>query len=321
MNKLPDLEAWAIFAKVAQAGSFARAADALSVSQATVSKAITRLERRMKATLFHRTSRRMSLTDTGLSALERASRILEEGEAVEAQLTEQSASLRGSVRIAAPMSFGLSHVAPALPEFMVRHPELMLDIEFSDELVDLVAKRFDLALRISTLADSSLLSRRLCTVQILLVGAPAYFERHGRPRHPRDLVNHRALRYAYSRGGASWRFRHSRHGEFAQAMPAALQVNNAEALAPALRAGLGLALQPEFLAWQDLQSGALETVMDDWQVDPIALHIVTPPGRTRPARVQALMNYLAEHFTSEPWARSIGRPRGQDDEQAGRRRA
>jgi len=321
MNKLPDLEAWAIFAKVAEAGSFAQAADELSVSQATVSKAITRLERRMKATLFHRTSRRMSLTDSGLSALERASRILEEGEAVEAELTEQSASLRGPIRMAAPMSFGLSHVAPALPQFMARHLEVMLDIEFSDELVDLVANRFDLALRISTLADSSLLSRRLCTVHILLVGAPAYFERHGRPHHPRDLANHRALRYVYSRSGPSWRFRHPRHGEFAQAMPTPLQVNNAEALAPALRAGLGLALQPEFLVWQDLQSGVLETVMDDWQVEPIALHIVTPPGRTRPARVQALMNYLAEHFTSEPWARSIGGQGGHNGEQARRRKA
>jgi DNA-binding transcriptional LysR family regulator len=321
MNKLPDLEAWAMFAKVAEEGSFARAAEALSVSQATVSKAITRLERRMKATLFHRTSRRMSLTDSGLSALERASRILQEGEAVEAELTEQSASLRGPVRMAAPMSFGLSRLAPALPQFMMRHPEVVLDIEFSDELVDLVANRFDLALRISTLADSSLLSRRLCTMHLLLVGAPAYFERHGRPSHPRDLVNHRALRYVYSRSGASWQFRHSRHGEFAQAMPTPLQVNNAEGLAPALRAGLGLALQPEFLAWQDLQSGALETVMDDWQVEPIALHIVTPPGRTRPARVQALMNYLAEHFTSEPWARSVGGQGGHNGEQARRRKA
>lgn len=305
MNKLPDLEAWAIFAKVAEAGSFARAAEELSLSQATVSKAITRLEKRMQVMLFHRTSRRMSLTDSGLLALENAARILEAGEAVEAEVAERSAGLRGPIRIAAPMSFGLSRLAPALPQFMARHPEVALDIEFDDELVDLVAKRFDLALRISTLADSSLLARRLCTVRIHLVGAPAYFAQHGRPRHPRDLANHRALQYAYARSGPSWRFRHPHQGEFTQAMSTPLRVNNAEALAPALHAGLGLALQPEFLVWQDLQSGALETVMDDWQVEPIALHLVTPPGRSRPVRVQALMDYLVEYFAAAPWAQHV----------------
>lgn len=305
MSRLPDLEAWAIFAKVAETGSFARAAAELSLSQATVSKAVSRLEGRMKTVLFHRTSRRISLTESGLAALERASRILEEGEAVESEVTEQSSSPRGPIRMTAPMSFGISHVAPVLPAFMARYPEVTLDVHFSDEQVDLIEKRFDLALRISTLADSSLLVRRLCTVRILLVGSPAYFEQHGRPRHPRELAGHRALQYAYARGGSSWRFRHARHGEFTQAMPTPLRVNNAEALAPALRAGAGLALQPEFLAWQDLQSGALETAMDDWQVDPIALHLVTPPGRGRPARVQALMEYLTAHFVGEPWARAL----------------
>ncbi|TDR70643.1 LysR family transcriptional regulator [Paludibacterium purpuratum] len=305
MKRLPDLEAWAIFAKVAETGSFARTAAELTLSQATVSKAITRLEGRMKTVLFHRTSRRISLTEAGYAALERAARILAEGEAVEAEIAEQSTSLRGPIRMTAPMSFGISHLAPMLPEFMAQHPDVVLDFNFTDEHIDLVTHRFDLALRISTLADSSMLARRLCTVRILLVGAPAYFERHGRPRHPRDLAAHRALQYSHTPGGNNWRFRHAQHGEFAQAMNVALQVNNAEALAPALRAGMGLALQPEFLAWQDLQSGALETVMEDWQVEPIALHVLTPPGRSRPARVQALIDYLVMHLAREPWSRSV----------------
>ena len=218
------------------------------------------------------------LTEAGHAALERASRILAEGEAVEADITEQSSSLRGPVRVTAPMSFGLSHLAPLLPEFMARHPEVELDFHFSDEQVDLVAKRLDLALRIASLADSSLLARRLCSVRILLVGSPAYFARHGRPSHPRELSAHRALLYSNAPGGEFWRFRHVEQGEFALEMPSTLRVNNAEALTPALRAGLGLALQPEFLAWQDVQAGELETVMMDWQVDPIALYIPTPPA-------------------------------------------
>lgn len=303
MKKLPDLEAWAIFAKVAETGSFARAAAALSLSQATVSKAITRLEARTRTMLFHRTSRSMSLTESGQIALERAARILEEGEAVEAEVAEQSHSLRGLIRVSAPMSFGIARLAPILPDFMMAHPGVELDVQFNDKQVDLVAERFDLALRIANLVDSSLLARRLCRVRILLVGAPAYFEHHGRPRHPRDLASHHALQYSYAHSGAAgWRFRHPQHGEFTQAMPVHLRANNAEALTPALLAGLGLALQPEFLAWQALQSGALETVMDDWEVEPIALHIVTPPGRNRPARVQTFIEYLAGRFVNEPWA-------------------
>ena len=302
MKKLPDLDAWAIFAKVAEAGSFARAAEALSLSQSTVSKAISRLEERMQVMLFHRTSRRISLTESGLTALDHATQLLETGETLEAQLAEQSSNLRGSIRIAAPMSFGLSHLAPVLPEFMQAHAEVSLDISFSDEQIDLIANRFDIALRIANLADSSLLARRLCTMRILLVGAPEYFEKHGRPRHPRDLTEHRILQYAYTQDGLAWRFRHQRHGEFTQALTSPLRVNNAEALTPALLAGQGLALQPEFLAWKDLQSGRLQTVMDDWRVSDIALHILTPPGRKRPARVQALIEYLAQRFANEPWA-------------------
>ncbi|PTS82047.1 LysR family transcriptional regulator [Pseudomonas sp. HMWF032] len=306
MNKLPDLEAWAIFAKVAQTGSFVQAATELSLSQGTVSKAITRLEARVRSMLFHRTSRSMTLTDSGVIALEFANKILEEGLAVEAELTEQAVNLHGQVRVTAPMSFGLSYVAPALPGFMAQYPDIALDIDFSDALVDLIEQRFDLAIRIAKLSDSSLLARRLCTVRILLVGSPAYFEQHGRPRHPRDLAGHRALQYAYSPKGESWRFQHPQHGEFTQTMHAPLRVNNAEALVPALHAGLGLALQPEFLAWQEIQSGRLETAIDDWEVEPIALHLVTPPGRRRPARVQTLIDYLGDYFATVPWAHGTG---------------
>lgn len=301
MTRLPDFEAWAIFAKVAYGGSFTRAAEELGLSKATVSKAIARLEARLATPLFHRSSRRLSLTESGKGALARAERILAEGEAVEEETSAQAATPRGLVRLAAPTSFGVAHLSGAIADFLAVYPDVQVEVSFSDHQVDLIREGFDLAVRIANLLDSTLLARRLCEVRVLLVGAPAYFERHGRPRHPRDLARHRALFYTLSGQRNAWRLRHRKEGEATVAVEGPLRADNADAMMPALLAGQGLALMPEFLIWRELRSGALEIAMPAWQPPPIALHLVTPPS-LRPARVQALMDFLARRYAKAPWA-------------------
>ena len=300
-KRLPDLEAWAIFAKVAEHGSFSRAARELGLSDPPVSKAIARLEARLGLTLIARTSRRIALTDAGRTALARASRLLAEGEAVEEETAEQTKTPRGRVRISAPLSFGIAYLGAVLPDFLQNYPEITVDFALSDRKVDLVAEGFDLALRIASLDDSSLLSRRLCTVRLLLVGAPGYFDRHGMPTHPAELSRHCALAYT---GGASqgiWRFAHPTFGEETVQPPVRIWTDNADLLNPALIAEQGLAIQPEFLVWRELRDGRLAIAMPDWSVTPLGLHLIMPPSPLRPLRVQVLIDHLARELAAAPW--------------------
>ena len=298
MSKLPDLEAMAIFAKVAETQSFSGAADALALSKATVSKAVSRLELRLGTTLLHRTSRRFSLTDSGRSLAARAGQMVAEAEAAEAEALDQSVTPRGLVRLAAPMSFGMAYVAPALPEFLATHPDVSVDLHLSDATVDLVGEGFDCAIRIASLPDSSLTARRLRPVRRHLVASPDYLEQRGRPVHPDDLARHACLGYAYLPSGETWRLVHQSGQEVVVRPTGPLRANNADALTAALCAGLGIAVQPDFIYWRDVAEGRLETIMTDWALPPISVHLVAPGGGPRPARVTALMDYLAKRFSS-----------------------
>jgi len=235
----------------------------------------------------------------------RAAQILAEAEAVEAEALAQSPTPRGRVRMAAPMSFGIEHVAPALPEFFRRYPEISLDLHLSDQTVDLVGGGFDLALRIAALSDSSMVARRLCRVRRLLVGAPAYFAAHGRPSHPRELAGHACLGYTYLPSGDNWQFTSLSGEALAVTVSGPLRANNADSLTPTLLAGLGLAVQPEFVIWRDLQAGRLEAVMTDWSAPPIAVNIVMPSGGPKPSKLTALIEFLVSRFSERtvPWAK------------------
>lgn len=299
--RLPDLEAWAIFAKVAEHGSFARTAEELRLSKPTVSKAITRLENRLNVPLFHRTSRKLTLTETGRAVLNHARQILEEGVAAEAASSAKAATPSGLVRMTAPMSLGILQLAPLIPKFLEQYPEVALDLHLSDAHEDLVARGYDLALRVAALPDSSLRARKLREVRRPMVAAPAYLERHGRPSHPIELEQHSGIHYSNAKTPDLWRLHHQTAGEWTVRVPSRLQANNADVIVPALVAGVGIAMQPDFVVWRELASGTLEEILSEWSAAPIGMYLLTPPGSLRPPSVQVLIDFLVEYLGRSGW--------------------
>lgn len=292
--RLPDLEAWAIFAAVAEQRSFSGAADAIGLSKATVSKAVSRLETHLGVSLFHRTSRRLALTEAGRPLADHAARIVAEAQAAEEAARVGASVPSGRVRLAAPMSFGVKNVAPIVADFLVAHPQVEIELHLSDARVDIVAEGFDVALRIADLPDSSLRARRLCSVTAHLVASPAYLERHGTPTHPAQLGEHRLLGYTNVTG--PWRFKGRDGAEVSVRAQGPLAANSGEALVPALEAGLGIARLPGFIVGESLAAGRLVAILHDWTPAPIGLHLLTPPSALRPARVDALIAFLTERL-------------------------
>lgn len=305
MPHLPDFEAWAIFAKVAERGSFSAAAEELGLAKTTVSKAVTRLEERMRTTLLHRTTRQLSLTESGRASLERAARILSDGETIEAEILEEAAVPRGLIRLACTGAFGVRTLAPLIPAFLKRYPEIELDLHITDNKIDLIADGFDGVIKVGQLADSSLRASRLFAHRLPVVGAPALFEKYGRPEQPEDILKMPIMVYTHVREAQEWRFFHPEHGERLVMVQGTYRMNNGLAAVPMLLEGLALTLQPEVYIWEELQAGLLEEVLKDWSLVAVPVHLVTPPGRARPARMRVLLEFLREHFSRQPWAHGI----------------
>ncbi|WP_321909610.1 LysR family transcriptional regulator [Paraburkholderia sp. J11-2] len=302
MSKLPDFEGFAMFAKVAEEGSFAAAAAAMGVSVATVSRAVTRLEERLGGRLFNRTSRRLALTDYGHTLAERASKIYADAEEAEDFARETSSRPRGLVKLAAPLSFGARWVAPLLPEFFRAYPDISVELHLTDAQADLIGEGFDAALRIAILEDSSLAARLIAPVRRFVVASPVYLSRNGRPQHPHDLGAHQCLTYANRSRRDVWRFTHE-NGEACTVTPSgALRATTVEALLPALLAGLAVAELPEFVATQYFADKQLEPVLTDWRLPEGGLYFVTPTARTRPAKVSALADFFIARLTAAQWS-------------------
>ena len=283
------------FVRVAETGSFARAAERMGLSKPVLSRRVARLEEQLGARLLTRTARGAQPTDIGQSYYARAANILADLEAAQEVVAEAVTQVAGPIRLSAPLSFGIMHLADALAEFARLHPRVELDVEYEDRTVDLAGGGYDLAVRIGNLADSSLIARRIAPVRKAVVAGPAYLDRHGRPEKPADLAGHQVLYYA----NEQWRFRVGGRWESVRGH-VRMRANNGELLRAAAEAGLGICILPSFIASPGIESGALEVILRDYPLEEGALHAVMPPGRATTARVRALVDFLVQRFGPEP---------------------
>lgn len=283
------------FVRVAETGSFARAAERMGLSKPVLSRRVARLEEQLGARLLTRTARGAQPTEIGQAYYARAANILAELDAAEEVVAEAVTQIAGPVRLTAPLTFGVAHLAPALADFALAYPRVELDVEFEDRTVDLAGGGYDMAVRIGKLQDSALIARRIAPVRKHVVGSPAYFEQHGRPERPADLAAHRILLYAHEQ----WRFSVNGRWETVRTSPA-LRSNNGDMLLAAAEKGLGLALLPSFIAAPAIERRTVEPILLDFPAEEGALHAVMPPGRAVTARVRALVDFLVQRFGPEP---------------------
>lgn len=290
-----DLEDIQAFVEVTEQGGFGRAGHRLGVSKSIVSRRVARLEGQLGAQLLSRTTRGVAPTEAGLAFKARAERVLAELEAAREDVA-QHGEIVGSLRISAPLAFGITHLASVLAELAVRHPKLSLDVAYSDRFVDLIGERFDAAIRIGALADSSLIARRIAPIKAVLIASPGYLAAHGAPRRPEDLAGHQAVIY----GAETWRLRDGR--KLVSVRPEGrVRADNGQAIVEAVKAGLGIGMAPTFLAGPALDAGEVTPLLLDFPLPDSALHVVRPPpAGNAPAKVRALIDLLVEKFGGEP---------------------
>jgi len=300
MDRLEDLR---LFAAVAETRSFTRAAERLNLSKSAASRRVADLEQRLGARLFHRTTRSISLTQVGQGFFERISRILTDLDEAEASVLSEHAAPRGTLKLAAPMSFGFLHLSGAICDFMARWPDVAVDMDVSDRYVDLVEEGYDLAVRIGRLKDSSLIARRICPIRMVVCASPAYLATHGTPATPDDLGGHECLLYTGAQSFDQWSFRTAPGAGDLRPVKVSgrLRANNGDILRAAAVAGQGLAILPSFIVGGDLSAGRLVPLLLDWTDSGSALHAVYPANRHLSPKVRAFVDFLAGRFGPAPY--------------------
>jgi len=298
---LESLSDIAVFVQVVNDGSFTKAADRLELSRSVVSKYVTRLEEQLGARLLNRTTRRLSLTEAGRIFYERSRRGLEDIEEARAEVSRLQEEPRGVLRINSPMSFGILHLAPALPEFLASYPEISIDMNLDDRKVDVIEEGYDVSVRITDLPDSSLVARRLGPCRHVVVASPTYLEKHGTPLVPDDLRDHNIISYQYQASGADWHFLGPDKKPVSVSVSGSMQMNNSLALREALLNGFGITRTPTFVVGDDIEAGRLVPVLRKFQTLEVSIYLVYPQRRHLSPKVRSFVDFIAARITSEPY--------------------
>ena len=291
-----------LFIRVVETGSFSKASADLGITQPTATKHVAALEARLKARLFHRSTRGVTPTEVGALYYDKCKRIVQEIDEADNVAVLMQTRLQGTLRLNASVAFGRRVVTPLVLRFMQQHPGLQVDLGFEDRYVNLVEQGVDLAIRMGRLADSTLGARFLGLNPWVLVAAPAYLAEHGTPRRPADLGRHAALIYSTVQGDERWHFTGADGQAQAVAVTGPLRSNNLSAILAAARAGMGLAVLPWYVAHDSVQAGAVQPLLQRWTLPAQEIHAVFPSPRHVPAKVSGFVGWLQGQFADAPGA-------------------
>ena len=296
------LRAIQVFVQVVESSSFVRAAERLGLSTTAVSRQVAELEKHLQSRLLQRTTRRISLTETGRTFYERGVQILAELEEAERDAAQEVSEPRGTIRLTTSVNFGTHQVTPAIASFLARHAQVKFDVSLSDRIVDIIEEGFDLAIRIGGTGAQNLVARKLGEARLVACASPDYIARHGAPAAPEDLARHNCLTYEYALRDA-WTFRDAAGRERAVRVAGSLNSNNGDLNAAAAVQGVGIALEPDFIVDSELKSGKLVPVLESFEAPASPIYAVYPSRRFLPAKVRAVVDFLVERFAgAKGWA-------------------
>ncbi|MCE7997679.1 MAG: LysR family transcriptional regulator [Rhodobiaceae bacterium] len=297
MDRFEEFET---YVRVVEAGSLTAAAEQLGIAKSAVSRRLKDLETRLGAQLMTRTTRQITLTDSGKALYERALRLLTDWKETEAAIGSDTADLSGLIKVAAPLSFGVAHLGPAIMEFTDHHPNVQFDVDFNDRTIDLIAEGQDLAIRIGELRDSGLVARKLAPIKSVACASPDFIKRNGLPKTPRDLEAFQELRYS-NRSDKAWHYTAPDGSQGTVKMSSTLAGTNGEFLRDAALAGRGILIEPCFIIHNELRDGSLVDLFPDYEWQSLAAYAVYPPTRHLSSRVRAFVDFLVERYKGTPY--------------------
>jgi len=298
MNRFENMDT---FIRVVEAGSISRAADRLNVAKSAVSRRLKELEMHLGVELFHRTTRQMNLTDTGRAFYHQAVRILDDVLEAEIATSQAHGTLKGSLKIALPSTFGLMHMGPVINDFIKEHPHIEFDLDFNDREVDLIQEGFDLAIRIANLPDSSLIARRIATIKTVICASPDYLQQMGTPHSPEHLQEHQCLAYSLLRDFEYWHLTDANGNDIKTKIHPYLKASTGEFLKDAAVEGNGIILVPTFIAYKEIESGSLVPLLKNYSSHQINAYAIYPQTRHLSLRVRAFVDLLVKRFEGTPY--------------------